>query len=107
MLKFYLKKNRNEILRKEKEALSLAMDQVETSTTIDSTQKDVKILKQIIKTLEEKSMKEKNIYQKQIQKKKNEIEILKEQLDEQRMIERNLRNEIKHLTSELRVYKQR
>ncbi len=99
--------NRNEILRKEKEALSLAMDQVETSTTIDSTQKDVKILKQIIKTLEEKSMKEKSIFQKQLQKKKNEIEILKDQLDEQRMVERNLRNEIKHLTSELRVYKQR
>lgn len=68
---------------------------------------EIKILQQIIKTIEEKSIKEKNVLQKQLTKKKQEVEVLKDQVTDLKITERNLRNEIKTLSAELRVFRQR
>ena len=70
-------------------------------------QKDIKLLKQIIKTLEEKSLKEKNMFQKQLIKKKQEIDILREQLSEKKIIETNLKNEIRILSNEIKLHRSR
>lgn len=61
----------------------------------------------MIKTIEEKALKEKNLFQKQLQKKKQEVEILKNELQQSRINERNLKNEIKSLHNELRIFRQR
>ncbi len=66
-------------------------------------QKDIRLLKQIIKTLEEKSLKEKNMFQKQLMKKRQEIDILREQLSEKKIIETNLKNEIRILSNEIKI----
>ncbi|RNA38001.1 coiled-coil domain-containing 61-like isoform X3 [Brachionus plicatilis] len=87
-------------------------DSDESDTSIDcktdlKLQKETKLLRQMIKTIEEKALKEKNLFQKQLQKKKQEVEILKNELQESRMNERNYKNEIKCLSNELRVLRQR
>ncbi|CAF0876497.1 unnamed protein product [Brachionus calyciflorus] len=95
---------------KNKEVGMVNSDDLESSfdsKTDSKLQKETKLLRQMIKTIEEKALKEKNIYQKQLQKKKQEIEILKNELQQSRMSERNLKNEIKCLTNELRVLRQR
>ncbi len=72
-----------------------------------TTQAEIKILKQIIKTIEEKSVKEKNMLQKQLMKKKQEIETLKVQINDMKMKERNLRNELRTVTNELSIFRKR
>ena len=72
-----------------------------------NTNKDIRLLKQIIRTLEEKSLKEKNVYQKQVQKKRQEIEVLRDQLNEQRIVETTLRNELRVISNELKIMKQK
>lgn len=87
-------------------------DSEESDTSIDcrtdlKLQKETKLLRQMIKTIEEKALKEKNLFQKQLQKKKQEVEILKNELQQSRVNEKNLKNEIKCLSNELRVLRQR
>ena len=61
----------------------------------------------MVKTIEEKALKEKNLFQKQLLKKKQEVEILKNELQQSRISERNLKSEIKSLSNELRMLRQR
>ena len=72
-----------------------------------NSQTEIKILKQIIKTIEEKSTKEKNMLQKQLMKRKQEVEIYKGQITDLKITERNLRNELRTLTNELSIFRQR
>lgn len=97
---------------KEKEALELQLleanhkiKQSISLTTNDQMQKEVKMLKQMIKNIEEDSLKEKSNYQKQIHKKTKENNQLLEEIDEIKSIERNLRHQIKSLQHELSVYR--
>jgi hypothetical protein len=66
---------------------------------------ETKLLKQIIKTIEEKSLKEKNLLQKQLIKRKQEIDLLKQQLSEVKLSERNLKNELRMMSNEVRMLK--
>ena len=63
------------------------------------TRREIKNLKQMIKSIEESSSKEKCVFQKQILKKNREIEILRRELDEARVTERTLRNQLKSLNA--------
>ncbi len=107
-------------MKQEKEALKLLLKQREHQPEIlnsddenhnfrgqNNQQKDIKLLKQIIRTLEEKSLKEKNMFQKQLIKKKQEIDILREQLSEKKIIETNLKNEIRILSNEIKLHRSR
>ncbi len=106
-------------MKQEKEALKLLLKQREQSDISNNDeenhnfrgqnnhQKDIKLLKQIIKTLEEKSMKEKNMFQKQLMKKRQEIDILRGQLSEKKIIETNLKNEIRILSNEIKLHRSR
>lgn len=78
---------------------------VRSTARKDSDSNQTKLLKQIIKTIEEKSLKEKNLLQKQLLKRKQEIDILKQQLSESKLAERNLRNEVRMLSNEVRMLK--
>jgi coiled-coil domain-containing protein 61 len=86
----------------EKDAFSRQQPKKKTTTT---HQNEVKILKQIIKTIEEKSIKEKNMLQKQLQKKKQECDLLKNHLTDSKLNERNLKNELRTLNHELNLIK--
>lgn len=70
-----------------------------------SHQQQIRLLKQIVKTIEEKSLKEKTVLQKQLAKKRQECETLKHQLGEMRVTERGLRNELRQLANEVRMLK--
>lgn len=70
-----------------------------------SHQQQIRLLKQIVKTIEEKSLKEKTVLQKQLAKKRQECETLKHELDEMRVTERGLRNELRQLANEVRMLK--
>ena len=61
----------------------------------ESTQQEIKLLKQMMKSIEENSTKEKNYFQRQIVKKDEEINLLKYQIDQIQMNEKNLKNQIK------------
>lgn len=69
-------------------------------------QQQIRLLKQIVKTVEEKSLKEKNVLQKQLTKKRQECEVLKQQLAEIKITERGLRSELRQLNNEMRMIKQ-
>lgn len=69
-------------------------------------QQQIKLLKQIVKTLEEKSMKEKIALQKQLAKKRQECESFRQQLTEAKITERGLRSELRQLSNEIRILKQ-
>lgn len=91
---------------KKTESLIKSVDSDHQQQQHQQQQHQIKLLKQIVKTIEEKSLKEKNLLQKQLNKKKQECEALKNQLSEVKIIERNLRNELKQLANEVRLFKQ-
>jgi hypothetical protein len=74
-----------------------------TATTATTAQKEVKILKQMIKILEDNSFKDKTSFQKQLSKKKEEIDFLKLKLEESKDIERNLRHQLDTIKNELAI----
>lgn len=95
------------MLRKQKDKYEFDSQSSMYSDKQDSAQKEVKLLKQMIKMIEEKNLKEKNIYFKKMQQKTKEIETLKAQLEKMRVNERNLKNEIRHLNSQLKINRSR
>ena len=95
------------MLRKQKDKYEFDSQNSMYSDKQDSAHKEVKLLKQMIKMIEEKNLKEKNIYFKKMQQKNKEIETLKAQLEKMRVNERNLKNEIRHLNSQLKINRSR
>lgn len=86
---------------------ALSNHQVDDSSTSNhSHHQQIRLLKQIVKTIEEKSLKEKTVLQKQLAKKRQECESLKQQLSEMRINERGLRTELRQLSNEVRILKQ-
>ena len=61
----------------------------------ESTQQDIKVLKQMMKSIEESSIKEKNFFQRQIVKKDEEINILKYEINQLRASEKSLMTQLK------------
>jgi hypothetical protein len=111
-------KKRNEHLKRQRDSLqrdnedlkneleqTVDDDAVEyfDDTKRDSMQKEVKLLKQMIRTIEEKNLKEKNLLTKKLQQKSKEIEHLKMQCEKLRINERHLQSEIRSLNSQLRI----
>lgn len=86
--------DRNEKLVKDKERLEAEL-KTRVLDTNETLQKEVKILKQMIKSIEEDSLKEKTTWQKQMQKKIREMQQINDELDEVRASERNLRHQVK------------
>ena len=78
---------------KEKERLESEL-KTRVLDTNDTLHKEVKILKQMIKSIEEDSLKEKTAWQKQMQKKIREMQQINDELDEVRASERNLRHQV-------------
>ena len=68
----------------------------------ESTQQEIKILKQMMKSIEENSTKEKNYFQRQIVKKDEEINLLKYQIDQIKINEKSLMNQIKFSENKFR-----
>ena len=76
----------------------------DTNETMD---KEMKILKQMIKNIQEDALKDKSSYQKQIHKKTKEYNLLIEELDELKASERNLKHQVKSLQSELAMHRRK
>ena len=57
----------------------------------------------MIRTIEEKNLKEKNVFVKKLQQKTKEIEHLKSQLEKLRISERHLQGELRSLNAQLRM----
>jgi coiled-coil domain-containing protein 61 len=100
-------------LLKEKEALDLELFECKRelkshmNDTNETMQKEIKLLKQMIKNIEEDSLKDKTNYQKQLHKKTKEINQLIEEIEEVRASERNLKHQLKSLQTELAVYRRK
>ncbi len=77
------------------------------NSTNDTMQKEIKLLKQMIKNIEEDSLKEKNVHQKQLHKKTKEFNQLIDDLEELRASERNLKHQLRTLQGELAVYRRK
>jgi coiled-coil domain-containing protein 61 len=73
----------------------------------ESNQKETKLLKQMIRTIEEKNLKEKNLLNKRLQQKMKENDHLRSQLEKLKINERHLQSEIRSLTSQLRMNRNR
>lgn len=73
----------------------------ESMKSLVTLNKEIKLLKKMIKSMEEGSMKEKTSYQKQLMKKKEEINQLNDDIFKLKTNERNLLSQIKTLTNEL------
>ena len=71
------------------------------SKSLSTMSKEIKLLKQMIKTLEESAMKEKNSYQKQLLKKKEEINELNDEVFRLKSNERTLAHQIKAYNNEV------
>lgn len=76
-------------------------------TTEGAAAKEIRILKGIIKNLEEEMVKEKSKSQRQTSRRQKDYNQLLEEVEELRASERNLRVRLKSLTNELAVYKRR
>jgi hypothetical protein len=70
-------------------------------------QKEIKSLKQMLKNIEEDSLKEKSTFQKQLHKKIKENNQLIEEISELKSSERTLTHQIKCLQNELAVYRRK
>ena len=105
----------NEILKRQRDLLlsenTQLKNELEQGSLFEekqgSTQKEAKLLKQMIRTIEEKNLKEKNVFVKKLQQKTKEIEHLKAQLDALRVSERHLQGEVRSLNSQLRMNRNR
>jgi hypothetical protein len=69
----------------------------------DSMQKEIKLLKQMIRTIEEANLKEKNLLTKKLQQKAKEMEHLRVQCEKLRINERHMQSEMRSLHSQLRI----
>lgn len=74
-------------------------------TSKANTAKEIRVLKKVVQNLESELMKEKNKYQRTINKKNEEHRSIVEELEEIRANERNLRARCRSLTNELAVLK--
>lgn len=74
-------------------------------TSRANTAKEIRVLKKVVQNLESELMKEKNKYQRTINKKNEEHRNVVEELEEIRANERNLRARCRSLTNELAVLK--
>lgn len=109
------KRNNNEImiikLQKENETLKMELDECNNKlkecmlNTNETMIKEIRSLKQMIKNIEEDSLKEKTTFQKQLHKKIKENNQLIEELSEIRSSERTLKHQINSLQTELAVYR--
>ncbi|CAH1792840.1 unnamed protein product [Owenia fusiformis] len=77
------------------------------NTTTGNAAKEIRILKNVIKNLEEDLLKEKTKHQRSSSKRSQEYRSLLEEVEELRAAERNLRVRVKSLTNELALYKRR
>ncbi|XP_064622675.1 centrosomal protein CCDC61-like [Lineus longissimus] len=103
-------KRDHDLLLKEKDALEeeyLRFRREMKLTTKGTAAKEVKILKTMVKNLEEELLKERTKNQKMSSKRNAEYRQLSEEYEEIRAAERNLRIRVKSLTNELAVYKRR
>jgi len=95
-------------LVKEKEALAveilrmkcenqkrLSKDSSNTSATTTTTQQEIKVLKQMMKGIEESSVKEKNFYQRQMVKRDEELAALRYEIGQLRATEKALSSQLK------------
>ncbi|XP_050406127.1 centrosomal protein CCDC61 isoform X2 [Patella vulgata] len=102
-----LQRDYNKLL-KEKENIEEELFEMKRQmkvTSNGSTAKDVRMLKGIVRNLEEELMKEKNKYQRSTSKRGQEYRELLGEVEELRASERNLRVRVKSLTNELAIYK--
>ncbi|KAL5008943.1 hypothetical protein ScPMuIL_014524 [Solemya velum] len=102
-----LQKNFNSVL-KEKEDLESEFMQYRRelkNTATGSAMKEIKMLKGIVRNLEEELMKEKTRYQRSASKRGQEYRELLEEVEELRASERKLQVRVKSLTNELAIYK--
>lgn len=83
-----------EILKLKCESQRKAREQ-QPSASKETTHQDIKVLKQMMKSIEESSIKEKNFFQRQIVKKDEEINILKYEINQLRASEKSLMNQVK------------
>ncbi|XP_019619910.1 PREDICTED: coiled-coil domain-containing protein 61-like [Branchiostoma belcheri] len=95
-------------LLKEKEQVE--QDFVQFRRDLDSAAKgnpakEIRVLKQVVKNLEQELLKERSRHQRSANKKSQAYKELQEELEELRATERNLRVRVKSLTNELAVYK--
>ncbi|XP_035669643.1 coiled-coil domain-containing protein 61-like [Branchiostoma floridae] len=95
-------------LLKEKEQIE--QDFLQFRRDVDSTAKgnpakEIRVLKQVVKNLEQELLKERSRHQRSANKKSQAYKELQEELEELRATERNLRVRVKSLTNELAVYK--
>ncbi|XP_067681537.1 centrosomal protein CCDC61-like isoform X2 [Haliotis asinina] len=98
----------NSRLQRDKEALEADFLQYRRelkSTSAGSAANDVRMLKTLVKNLEEDLMKEKSKHQRLASKRGQEYRELLEEVEELRASERNLRVRVKSLTNELALYK--
>ncbi|XP_067938779.1 centrosomal protein CCDC61-like isoform X2 [Watersipora subatra] len=76
-------------------------------TAAGATTKEIRVLKGVVKNLEEELMKEKAKHQRATAKKRKECQDLHEEVQELRVAERTLKVRVKSLTNELAVYKRK
>jgi len=74
---------------------SLSKDSSNTSATTTTTQQEIKVLKQMMKSIEESSVKEKNFYQRQMVKRDEELAALRYEIGQLRATEKALSSQLK------------
>ena len=109
-----LKRQRDSLLSENerlKEALAYAEEEsvaFDQQRQPESTAlKEAKLLKQMIRTIEEKNLKEKNLLAKKLQQRVKEVEHAKAQLEKVRLSERHLQSELRTLSAQLRMSRHR
>ncbi|XP_013400080.1 coiled-coil domain-containing protein 61 isoform X2 [Lingula anatina] len=89
----------------ENENLKAELVEYKRSAAKHGAPKEVKILKTVVKNLEEELMKEKARHQRSANKRNQEYRQLLDEVEELRASERNLKVRVKSLTNELAIYK--
>ncbi|XP_070569461.1 centrosomal protein CCDC61-like [Ptychodera flava] len=102
-----LKKNYEKLLKQKDEIESAFMQYRREikNTNKGTAAKEVRIMKNIVRNLEEELMTEKAKYRRQANKRNSDYRSLLDEVEELRASERNLRARVKSLTNELAVYK--
>lgn len=97
MLALEILKIRSEDKQKNKQIDSMSM-----SSSKESNAQEIKILKQMMKNIEENSIKEKNFFQRTIIKKDEEINFLKYQINQVKSSEKSLMSQLKFSEEKIR-----
>ncbi len=84
--------------------LNKSNNEIKNNSKDNSYHQEIKLLKQMMKSIEENSLKEKNYFQRQLIKKDEEINILRYQLDQRVANEKNLLHHIKFGEEKFRRY---